>query len=123
MDYGFVIRCEPNLELRIKLKAVTDILSQRLAGRKVPLKGLTFKTPEPALGGTLRQEVTLQHGIPQDEAKEIVKILKASRIKVQVAIQGDQVRVRGRSRDLLQSAMKVLQESKLEIDMQFTNYR
>ncbi len=110
-------------ENEFKLKAVTDILSQRLAGRKVPLKGLTFKTPEPALGGTLRQEVVLQHGIPQDEAKEIVKILKASRIKVQVAIQGDQVRVRGKSRDLLQSAMKVLQESKLEIDMQFTNYR
>lgn len=106
-----------------KLKAVTEILSQRLAGRKVPLKGLTFKPPESAIGGTLRQEVQLQQGIPQDQAKEIVKILKGSKLKVQAAIQGDQVRVRGRSKDVLQSAMTLLRDSALDFDMQFTNYR
>ena len=110
-------------ENEYKLKAVTEILSQRLAGRKVPLKGLKFKTPEHAMGGTLRQQVDLQQGIPQDQAREIVKILKGSGLKVQAAIQGDQVRVRGKSRDLLQNAMNVLRESKLDFDMQFTNYR
>ncbi len=106
-----------------KLKAVTEILTQRLAGRRVPLKGLVFKTPESATGGSLRQEVVLQQGIPQEQAKEIVKILKGTNLKVQAAIQGDQVRVKGKSRDDLQAAMRVLRESPLPIDMQFTNYR
>jgi len=106
-----------------KLKAVTEILTQRLAGRKVPLKGLTFKTPETATGGSLRQEVALQQGIPQEQAKEIVKILKETKLKVQASIQGDQVRVKGRSRDDLQAAMNALRRSSLSIDMQFTNYR
>ncbi|HEU4401329.1 MAG TPA: YajQ family cyclic di-GMP-binding protein [Candidatus Polarisedimenticolia bacterium] len=106
-----------------KLKALTEILTQRLAGRRVPLKGLTFKTPEQATGGSLRQEVTLQQGIPQEQAKEIVKILKSSNLKVQASIQADQVRVRGKSRDDLQAAIRILKESPLPIDMQFTNYR
>jgi uncharacterized protein YajQ (UPF0234 family) len=106
-----------------KLKAVTEILMQRLAGRKVPLKGLTFGPPQPAIGGSFRQEVQLQQGIPQEQAREIVRILKGSGIKVQAAIQGDQVRVRGRSRDILQSAIAVLRDSPLDFDMQFTNYR
>ena len=106
-----------------KLKAVSEILAQRLAGRRVPLKGLTFKEPETATGGTLRQQILLQQGIPQESAKEIVRILKGSGLKVQAAIQGDQVRVRGRSRDDLQSAIRALRDSPLPIDMQFTNYR
>ncbi len=106
-----------------KLKAVTEILSQRLAGRKIPLKALTFKTPEQAMAGTLRQEVVLQQGIPQEQAKEIVKILKGSNLKVQASIQADQLRVKGKSRDELQAAMKLLRDSVLPIDMQFTNYR
>ncbi len=106
-----------------KLKAVTEILSERLAGRRVPLKGLTFKPPEQATGGSLRQEVVLQQGIPQEQAKEIVKILKASNLKVQAAIQGDQVRVRGKNRDDLQAAIQALRDTSLPIDMQFTNYR
>ncbi len=106
-----------------KLKAVTEILSERLAGRRVPLKGLTFKPPEQATGGSLRQEVVLQQGIPQEQAKEIVKILKASNLKVQAAIQGDQVRVRGKNRDDLQAAIRTLRDTSLPIDMQFTNYR
>jgi uncharacterized protein YajQ (UPF0234 family) len=106
-----------------KLKAVTQILSERLAGRGVPLKGLTFRTPQAAIGGTMRQDIALQQGIPQDQAKEIVRILKTSHLKVQAAIQGDQVRVRGKSRDDLQQAIRVLRGASLAIDMQFTNYR
>ncbi len=106
-----------------KLKAVNEILTQRLAGRHVPLKGLTFKTPEQATGDSLRQEIVLQQGIPQEQAKEIVKVLKSSNLKVQAAIQGDQVRIRAKSKDDLQSAIKILRDSPLPIDMQFTNYR
>ena len=106
-----------------KLRAVKEILSQRLAGRRVPLKALTFKDPVASIGGSLRQEILLQEGIPQDQAKEIVKILKASGLKVQAAIQGDQVRVRAKSKDELQGAIQALRASKLEFDMQFTNYR
>jgi hypothetical protein len=75
------------------------------------------------MGGSLRQEIALQQGIPQDQAKEIVRILKASGLKVQPAIQGDQVRVRGKNKDDLQAAMQALRSSDLEFDMQFTNYR
>ncbi len=106
-----------------KLTAVTEILMQKLAARRVPAKGLSFKTPEQATGGSLRQQVALQQGIPQDQAKEIVKILKGSGLKVQAAIQGDQVRVKGRNKDDLQGAIKALRDSALNFDMQFTNYR
>ena len=106
-----------------KLRAVIEILTQRLAGRKVPAKALTYKEPVPAIGGSLRQEILLQQGIPQDQAREIVRVLKASGLKVQPAIQGDQVRVRGRNKDDLQAAMHALRSSPLEFDMQFTNYR
>jgi uncharacterized protein YajQ (UPF0234 family) len=106
-----------------KLKAVTEILSQRLAGRRVPLKGLNFNRPQDASGGNLRQEVLLQQGIPQEHAKEIVKTLKGTKLKVQASIQGDQVRVRGKNLDDLQAAIRILQDRAMPIDMQFTNYR
>jgi len=82
-----------------KLKAVTEVLVQKLAARRVPAKGLTFKTPEPATGQSLKQQVVLQQGIPQEQAKEIVKLLKSSGLKVQASIQADQVRVKGRSEE------------------------
>jgi uncharacterized protein YajQ (UPF0234 family) len=106
-----------------KLRAVTEILLQKLAARRVPLKGLTFKKPEEATGGSLRQEVVLQQGIPQEHAKEIVKILKGTNLRVQTSILGDQVRVKGKSKDELQGAIRTLRDSSLPIDMQFTNYR
>jgi uncharacterized protein YajQ (UPF0234 family) len=106
-----------------KLRAVVDILTQRLAGRKVPAKALTFKEPVSSIGGSLRQEIQLQQGIPQDQAKEIVRVLKSSGLKVQPAIQGDQVRVKGKNKDDLQAAIQLLRGSPLEFDMQFTNYR
>ena len=106
-----------------KLKAVRDVLERRLVKRNVPLKALTFGELEKALGGTVRQKVTLQKGIPTDKAREIVKIIKGTKLKVQAAIQGDQLRVSGKNRDDLQAVMQLLKDTDLGIDMQFTNYR
>jgi TatD family hydrolase len=106
-----------------KLKAVREVLEQRLVKRNVPLKALTFETIESALGGTVRQKVTLQKGIPTDKAREIVKVIKGTKLKVQAAIQGDQLRVSGKSKDDLQTVMQVLKNTDLGIDMQFTNRR
>jgi len=106
-----------------KRRAVLEIFSERLAGRKVPAKALAYKDPVDALGGSQRQEILLQQGIGQDQAKTIVRILKDSGLKVQPAIQGDQVRVRAKSRDELQSAIRLLRDAPLDFDMQFTNYR
>jgi uncharacterized protein YajQ (UPF0234 family) len=78
---------------------------------------------EKAFGGTVRQKVSLQKGIPSDKAKEIVKVIKGAKIKVQAAIQGDQVRVSGKNRDDLQAVIQLLKGTDLGIDMQFTNYR
>ena len=106
-----------------KLKAVTEILGQKLVKRQVPLKGLSYGTVTPAAGSTVRQEVSLQQGIPTEKAREIVKKIKDSKLKVQASIQGDFVRVTGKDRDTLQSAIKLLRESDFGIDMQFVNYR
>jgi len=106
-----------------KLKAVVDILESKLVKRKVPLKGLTFGQVLPAASSTVRQEITLQQGISTEKAREIVKAVKDSKLKVQVSIQGDFVRVAGRDRDVLQSVIKLLREADFGIDMQFTNYR
>jgi uncharacterized protein YajQ (UPF0234 family) len=106
-----------------KLKAVTEILQQKLVKRGISLKALTFGPIQPAAGGTVRQEVTLQQGIAIEKAREIVKIIKDSKKKVQAAIQGDLVRVSGKDRDSLQEIMKLLNGHDLGIDMQFTNYR
>jgi uncharacterized protein YajQ (UPF0234 family) len=106
-----------------KLKAVREILEGRLVKRNVPLKALTFGTVEKALGGTARQRVSLQKGIPTDKAREIVKLIKGTKLKVQAAIQGDQLRVSGKSKDDLQTVMRLLRETDLGIDMQFTNRR
>ena len=106
-----------------KLKAVRDVLEGRLVKRSVPLKALTFGAIEKALGGTARQVISLQKGIPTDKAREIVKIIKGSKLKVQASIQGEQVRVSGKNRDDLQSVIRMLKDTDLGIDMQFTNYR
>jgi uncharacterized protein YajQ (UPF0234 family) len=106
-----------------KLKAVVEILSQKLVKRQVPLKGLSYGTVTPAAGSSVRQEVSLQQGIPIEKSREIVKKVKDSKLKVQAAIQGDFIRVSGKDRDTLQSAIKLLRESDFGIDMQFINYR
>jgi len=106
-----------------KLKAVVEVLQGKLVKRKVPLKALTFGTLIPAAGSTVRQEVTLQQGISTEKAREIVKTIKDSKLKVQASIQGDFVRVAGRDRDTLQSVIKLLRDTDFGIDMQFVNYR
>jgi uncharacterized protein YajQ (UPF0234 family) len=106
-----------------KLKAVTDILQQKLVKRGISLKALTFGPIQPAAGGTVRQDVTLQQGIPIEKSREIVKIIKDSKKKVQASIQGDLVRVSGKDRDSLQEIIALLNGVDLGIDMQFTNYR
>jgi len=106
-----------------KLQAVTEILRQKLVKRGVSLKALTFGTVEPAAGSSVRQKVTLQQGIAGEKAKEIVRIIKDSKKKVQASIQGDTVRVSGKDRDALQEIIALLRGRDLGIDMQFTNYR
>jgi uncharacterized protein YajQ (UPF0234 family) len=106
-----------------KLKAITEILEQKLSKRKVPLKGLIFGTIEPAAGSSVRQDITLQQGIPIEKARDMVKLIKESKKKVQASIQGDLVRVSGKDRDTLQDIMRLLNGKDFGIDMQFTNYR
>jgi cyclic-di-GMP-binding protein len=106
-----------------KLKAVNDILQQKLVKRGVPLKGLTYSPIEPAAGGTVKQKITMQQGIPIEKAREIVKLIKNSKKKVQASIQGDLVRVSGKDRDTLQETIALLRQQDFGIDMQFTNYR
>ncbi len=106
-----------------KLQAVTEILRQKLVKRGVSLKSLTFGKVEPAAGSTVRQKITLQQGIAGEKAKEIVRIIKDSKKKVQASIQGDTVRVSGKDRDALQETIALLKGRDLGIDMQFTNYR
>jgi uncharacterized protein YajQ (UPF0234 family) len=106
-----------------KLKAVVDVLQQKLAKRKVPLKNFSYGTITPAALATVRQEITIQSGIPIEKCKEIVKKIKDSKIKVQASIQSDLVRVSGKSRDLLQEAIQLLRSSDFGLELQFTNYR
>lgn len=108
---------------RFKLKSVLEILNQRLAKRGVPLKALKFGEPRDSAQGTVTQAVTLQEGIGTDQAREIVKIIKGLKTKAQPTIMGDQLRVKAKSRDELQSVMARLREQDLEFDIQFTNYR
>lgn len=106
-----------------KLKAINDIFQQKLVKRGVPLKGLTYGPVEPAAGATAKQKITMQQGIPIEKAREIVKIIKNSKKKVQASIQGDLVRVSGKDRDTLQEIIGLLRQQDFGIDMQFTNYR
>lgn len=106
-----------------KLKAVTEVLELKLIKRQVPLKGLTYGPVTPAAGASVRQEITIQQGIPIEKAREIVKRIKESKLKVQASIQADQVRVSSKSRDALQEVLHLVRDQDFGIDMQFTNYR
>jgi len=106
-----------------KLRNMNDIFQQKLVRRGVPLKALSYGTVEPAAGGTVRQRVQIQQGIPQEKAKDIVKFIKDSKAKVQASIQGDTVRVSGKDRDTLQQVIAGLKAKDFGINMQFTNYR
>lgn len=106
-----------------KLKSLIDILQQKLVKRGVPLKGLSYGKVEQAAGNTVRQRIALQQGIPTEKAKEIVKIIKDSKLKVQASINADIVRVSGKDRDTLQQVIQLMREQDLGIHMEFTNYR
>lgn len=107
----------------LKLRNLQDILKTRMAARKVPLKALQFGVSEKAFEGTLRQEVTLLQGIPQDKAKELVKGIKDTKCRVQAAIQGEKIRVSSRSKDELQAIINYLRTNPPDIPLQFANYR
>src|ERR1700739_610618 len=106
-----------------KMKSVNDVFQQKLVKRGVPLKGLTYGPLEPAAGSTVKQKITMQQGIPIEKAREIVKLVKETKKKVQASIQGDLVRVSGKDRDTLQEIIALLRQKDFGIDMQFTNYR
>jgi uncharacterized protein YajQ (UPF0234 family) len=106
-----------------KVRAVVDILRERLAKRQVPLAALELKPIEPGPAGTAKQQILLQQGIDTDKAREIVKLVKDSKLKVQASIQADQVRITGKKRDDLQAVIALLRGRDLGIAMQFTNFR
>lgn len=106
-----------------KLRNMNDILQSKLVKRGISLKALDYQKVEPAAGGTVRQLVKVQQGIPTDKAKEIVKFIKDGKYKVQASIQGETVRVSGKDRDTLQEVIAALKGKDFGIDMQFDNYR
>jgi cyclic-di-GMP-binding protein len=105
------------------LRQVIDLLQSKLHRRGVPLKALSYGAVEAASGGTVRQRIAIQQGIPMEKAKEIVRLIKDSKLKVQAQIMEDQVRVFGKNKDDLQAVIKLLRERDLGIETQFTNYR
>jgi cyclic-di-GMP-binding protein len=107
----------------MKLKAVVDILQSKLHKRGVPLKALTYGDVEDAAGGAKRQKISLQQGIPIEKAKEIVRLIKDSKVKVQASINEDKVRVAGKNRDDLQKIIAMVREKDLGIAVSFDNYR
>lgn len=106
-----------------KLRNMNDILQSKLVKRGISLKALDYQKIEPAAGGTVRQTVKIQQGIPVEKAKEIVKFIKDAKLKVQASIQGETVRVSGKDRDVLQEVIGALKANNFGIDMQFDNYR
>jgi uncharacterized protein YajQ (UPF0234 family) len=106
-----------------KLKAVVEILSQKLVKRNVSLKNLEFDKVEPAANSTVRQKIKLQQGIPSEKAKLIVAAIKDSKKKAQASIQGDTVRIVSKDRDILQEVIALLRGKDFGVELQFTNYR
>ncbi len=106
-----------------KLKSVIDILQSKMIKRGVPIKNMEFGKLEPASSGTVRQKIKLKQGIEQDISKKINTLIRDSKIKVKSQIQGDSIRVTGKSLDDLQAVIAMLRGADLQIDLQFTNYR
>jgi uncharacterized protein YajQ (UPF0234 family) len=106
-----------------KVKAVVDVLQSKLVKRNVPIKNLDYGVVESALGGRARQKITVQQGIETDKAREIVKFIKTSGVKVQAQIMDDEVRVSGKKRDDLQDIIGLLRGADLGLALQFVNFR
>lgn len=107
----------------LKLKQVQELLRGHMAKRKVDVGALDFQTPEKAFGNSVRQTVTIKQGVERELAQKIVKTIKGSKLKVQVAIQGDELRVTGKKRDDLQAAMALIKDSKVGQPLQYVNFR
>jgi uncharacterized protein YajQ (UPF0234 family) len=105
------------------LKAVIEILSQKLVKRGISLKNLEFEKVEPATNSSVRQKIKLKQGIAGDNAKKIVAVIKDSKLKAQASIQGDTVRVVSKDRDVLQQIMGKLRSGDFGVELQFTNFR
>ena len=118
-DETLLIKTEDDL----KLKQVQELLRGHMAKRKVDVGVLDFKEPEKAFGNSLRQTVLVKQGIERDFAQKIVKTIKGSKVKVQVAVQGDELRVSGKKRDDLQAAIALIKESKIDQPLQYINFR
>lgn len=106
-----------------KLRNVVDILESKLVKRQVSLRALEYGKIQPAAGDTVRQEVKLINGLAQDKAKQIMKVLRDSKIKVTSSIQGDQIRVAGKNKDDLQAVIALLKNEDFGVELQFINYR
>ena len=129
LDVGIDFRrAENKLVLRapddFKLRAMWDVIQEKMVRRQVPLKNLQHQKAQPAAGGTVMQEVNLQQGIPIETARSIVKFIKEMKIKkLQSEIQGEQVRVSSPSRDDLQTAIHRIKEKDFGVELKFGNYR
>jgi uncharacterized protein YajQ (UPF0234 family) len=106
-----------------KVKAALDVLQSKLVRRGVSLKALVYGKIEPAAGGRAKQRITVQQGIDADHGRNISKLIRDSKLKVQAQIQGDQVRVTGKKRDDLQAVLQLLKAQELDLPLQFINYR
>ncbi len=106
-----------------KLSNVVDILESKLVKRGISLKNITYGKIEPAAQDTVRQEATIVQGLDQDKSKKIIKLIKDSKIKVNVSIQGDQVRVSGKDKDDLQKVIALMRQQDFDFELQFINYR
>ena len=106
-----------------RVMAALDVLKDKLVRRKVSLKALDHDEPKPAARGTYRLEIDLVNGIPVEKARAMVKLVKASKLKVQVAVQGDQLRVSGKSKDDLQQVQALFRANDQDLPLRFTNYK
>ena len=107
----------------LKLRQMHELLKGHLTRRKVDSAALDFQEPEKAAGQSVRQKVTVRQGVPGDLAKKIVKEIKGAKMKVQVAIQGDELRVTGKKRDDLQAAIQAVKAIKQDLPLQYVNFR
>ena len=117
-DHESVMRA-PN---EFQLRQMYEVLTKRLVGRQVDIRCLELDAPQ-VIVSEARQAITVRQGVESEMAREIVKLIKAMKLKVQVAIQGDKLRVTGKKRDELQQVISMLKEAKLDLPLQFENYR
>lgn len=107
----------------LKLKQVQELLRGHLARRKIDAGALDFAKPEKAFGNSLRQTVAIKQGVERELAQKIVKLIKGEKLKVQVTVQGDELRITGKKRDDLQAAIALVKDSNIDQPLQYVNFR